>query len=244
MAKAGGYVQNEIADYGAMRNGSDGWAMVGKSMIAAAPLWRESSDDARAVLIKVSFLLGCLHLVLAHLRQAMAFWPNQKAFAEIGWSLILPAMLGVIWSLFFGATETMLVPFSVIIGAFVVGGALVILFNVPAKNPFKRVGFGIASALLPAIGTFGDTMSYIRLMAVGLASYYIAVAFNSLGASVAEAATWFAAAPIIIFGHLLNIALALIAIFAHGVRLNMLEFSTNAGVQWLGYEYKPFAETK
>jgi len=244
MALAGGYVQNGVADFAAMRNGSGGWATVGKAMIAVAPLWRESSDEARAVLIKVSFLLGCLHLVLAHLRQAIAFWPGQKAFAEIGWSLILPAMLGVIWGLFFGATEKMAVPMSVIIAVFIVGGALVVLFNVPDKNPFKRVALGIASALLPIIGTFGDTMSYIRLMAVGLASYYIAVAFNTLGATVAGAATWFAAAPIIIFGHLLNIALAMIAIFAHGVRLNMLEFSNNAGVQWLGYEYEPFAEPK
>jgi V/A-type H+-transporting ATPase subunit I len=52
------------------------------------------------------------------------------------------------------------------------------------------------------------------------------------------------AVPILIFGHGLNIALATIAIFAHGVRLNMLEFSNHAGVQWNGYAYRPFNTEK
>jgi V/A-type H+-transporting ATPase subunit I len=87
-------------------------------------------------------------------------------------------------------------------------------------------------------------MSYIRLMAVGLASYHIAAAFNELGASLADTATWFAAAPVIVFGHSLNIGLAIIAIFAHGVRLNMLEFSNNSGVQWAGYPYNAFGQSE
>ena len=89
-------------------------------------------------------------------------------------------------------------------------------------------------------------MSYIRLMAVGMASFYIAFAFNDLGATVAGSANWqwALAAPIIVVGHLLNIVLCLIAIFAHGVRLNMLEFSGGAGVQWAGYAYAPFAKIK
>jgi V/A-type H+-transporting ATPase subunit I len=45
---------------------------------------------------------------------------------------------------------------------------------------------------------------------------------------------------ILIFGHGLNLGLALIALFAHGVRLNMLEFSNNLGMQWTGYPYNPF----
>ena len=91
-------------------------------------------------------------------------------------------------------------------------------------------------------GAFGDMLSYIRLMAVGLASFYIASAFNDLGGRLGGASPWAIplAVLVVIFAHLLNIALCLVAIFAHGVRLNMLEFSTNAGVQWNGYAYTPF----
>lgn len=243
MATAGQYLKTvgaaEVPDYDAMGQAGGGWAGVGNAMISVAPLWRADSDAAREILIKLSFIFGCIHLVLAHLRQLLAYLPDLRAIAELGWCLVLVAMLGTIWSLFFAPP----VGSAIIIAGLGIGLALVIIFAVPARNPAKRLGLGFASSLLPLIGTFGDTMSYIRLMAVGLASYYIAVAFNSLGATVAESATWFAAAPIIVFGHVLNIALAIIAIFAHGVRLNMLEFSNNAGVQWLGYAYAPFVRT-
>lgn len=243
IAKAGGFVtETGQANYDALRQASGGWATIGKAMIALAPLWRADSDAARQLLIQISFLFGGIHLVLAHVRQAMGFWPNQRAWSEIGWCLVLAAMLGVIWLLFFGA-EALPVPPSVVVGGIVVGLVLVILFTAPSPNPVKRIGVGIASSLLPLIGTFSDTMSYIRLMAVGLASFYIAVAFNSLGATLAGSATWFAGGIVVAFGHLLNIGLAMIAIFAHGVRLNMLEFSNNAGVQWSGYAYSPFAKS-
>jgi V/A-type H+-transporting ATPase subunit I len=112
------------------------------------------------------------------------------------------------------------------------------------SNPLKRFFIGLASSILPLLSTFSDIMSYIRLFAVGLASYYIAAAFNGLGAQVANSATWIGGAPIVIFGHTLNIGLAAIAIFAHGVRLNMLEFSNNAGIKWAGYAYRPFTKDK
>ena len=134
------------------------------------------------------------------------------------------------------------VPSTVMLVGIFAGLALVVLFTAPYRNPVKRVLVGFASSLFPLIGTFGDTMSYIRLMAVGLASYYIAFAFNDLGATMAEAGTWGAAVPILLIGHSLNITLCVIAIFAHGVRLNMLEFSNNVGVQWAGYSYSPFSK--
>ena len=105
------------------------------------------------------------------------------------------------------------------------------------------LGLGLVSNLMPAIGTFSDTMSYIRLMAVGMASYYIASAFNGLAWQVGNVSPVLIIASVLILlaAHALNIILCLIAIFAHGVRLNMLEFSNNAGVQWVGTPYAPFA---
>ena len=122
------------------------------------------------------------------------------------------------------------------------GFLLAVVFDRPDLPIAKRLGIGFAGSLLPLLSAFSDTMSYIRLMAVGLASYHIAAAFNRLGAMVADTITWYAVLPILVvaFGHVLNIGLALIAIFAHGVRLNMLEFSNNAGVQWAGYAYTPY----
>ena len=244
MARAGGFFVDgdEQATYAALRAGDGVWATIGQVMMEA-PLWREDSDASRELLIQISFLLGTAHLVTAHLRRALALLPDQRILAEIGWSVVLLGMLGVIWGMFF---ESVPVPGSVLIWGLAGGLGLIILFGAPDRNPIKRVLVGFASALLPLIGTFGDTMSYIRLMAVGMASYYIAFAFNDLGATIAGGVMWqwALAVPIILVGHLLNIVLCLIAIFAHGVRLNMLEFSGNAGVQWAGYAYAPFAKIK
>jgi V/A-type H+-transporting ATPase subunit I len=212
---------------------------VARAMKAAGLLWRSDPEASRMLIIQISFVLGCVHLTLAHLRRLVGMLPGQQALSELGWCIVLWAMLGVIWLLFFGGAP---VGAGAIMACLGVGAALAVLFTHPARNPLKRVGIGLASSILPLLGTFSDTMSYIRLMAVGLASYYIAAAFNGLGADLAATATWLAGAPVVLFGHALNIGLAVIAIFAHGVRLNMLEFSNNAGVQWAGYAYRPFAE--
>jgi V/A-type H+-transporting ATPase subunit I len=179
-----------------------------------------------------------VHLILAHLRRVVELFPDIRAYAEMAWMVILGDMLVLIWYLMFVGPDQV----SPIVGiVLLLGLAAVSWCSEPQGSPVKRILTGFASAILPLLGTFSDIMSYIRLFAVGLASYYIADAFNGLGAQVAQSATWLAGAPIVIFGHALNLGLAAIAIFAHGVRLNMLEFSNNVGVKWAGYAYQPFA---
>lgn len=244
MALFGGYVQEiggqRTADIAAMQQGTDIWAVFGKFMLAAGPFWEPEANALRIMLMKVSFVLGCLHLVSARLQRFFGYFPNQKAYAELGWCLFLVGMLGLIWILFLGAAE-LPVPHEVVIALLAVGALCAVLFTVPQRNFLKRVFYGVAASLLSWLGAFSDMMSYIRLMAVGLASYYIALVTNQLAADASSAVWWGAAVFIIVVGHGINIALGAIAIFAHGVRLNMLEFSNNAGVQWSGYTYAPFA---
>jgi len=268
LASAGGFVTVDeagakVPDFDAMRKGTGFYASVGRAMMAPAAAWIPEPTKSgpapegeapaqpwnpRDLIIAISFIIGCVHLILAHLRRGLDLLPGQRTLAEVGWCVILVAMLSIIWMLFFGKKDhtASLLPVNVTLILLAVGCGLAILFGAPAKNPAKRIGIGLASALLPLLGTFSDTMSYIRLMAVGLASYYIAAAFNGLSATLADAIGWYTIVPIIVlvFGHLLNIGLAAIAIFAHGVRLNMLEFSNNAGVQWAGYAYAPFAAAR
>ena len=244
MARAGGFFVegNEDLTYQNLRDGDGGWAIVGKLMMEA-PLWRESAEAGRELLIKISFLIGSLHLIVAHLRRSAFILPDTRGIANIGWATVLVAMLGLIWGMFF-EDDAISVSSSLVVIVLAAGMVLVVGFGSPDRNPIRRVGVGIASSLLPLIAAFSDTMSYIRLMAVSLASFYIAEAFNTLGATVADSATWAVGALVVIFGHTLNMALVVIAIFAHGVRLNMLEFSNNAGVEWAGYAYNPFSKLR
>jgi len=216
---------------------------IGKLMASVGFLWRSDPKASRDLIIQISFVFGTIHLVLAHLRAAMALGRDIRTLAEIGWSIFLFGMLGVVWFLFF--PENLWMPIPVMGAMLGLGAVLLVCFSFPNRNPAKALGLGLASNVLPMISAFSDTMSYIRLMAVGLASYYIALAFNNLAIEVASGGIvmWIPAALILIFAHTLNIILGLIAVFAHGVRLNMLEFSSNAGVQWAGYPYAPFART-
>ncbi|MCD4823229.1 MAG: hypothetical protein K8S55_01365 [Phycisphaerae bacterium] len=221
------------------------WTPLGNLLSPLAILWRpvEQAKEGRDLIIQISFIFGTIHLVLAHLRQLIGKAPDLRALAELGWCSFLIGMLGLIWDMFFGTPAWM--PAPLMIGLLAVGFALVVLFSHPSRNPVKRIGLGLVANFMPAISTFSDTMSYIRLMAVGLASYYIASTFNDLAWQVGEASPILIIASVLILlaAHALNIILCLIAIFAHGVRLNMLEFSNNAGVQWVGHPYSPFTKT-
>jgi V/A-type H+/Na+-transporting ATPase subunit I len=207
-------------------------------------LVRGSEAETRTILIKICFVIGTSHLIVAHVRRFLALSPASEAIAEIGWCVVLTAMLGLIWILFFGSGEAPHWLPSAVIAGLATGLAVVIFFGAPDPSLARRLGMGLAGSLLPLTGTFSDTLSYIRLMAVGLASYYLGFATNTLAAQLAATATWFAGSFVLILGHLINIGLVLIAIFAHGVRLNLLEFSSNAGVQWTGYPYRPFADRR
>ena len=202
-------------------------------------LWRSNDDAARLVVIKISFLLGVIHLVTAHVKQVLALLPDPRALGELGWCSFLIGMFSVVWMMFSPDPVFPMIATYILLGG---GFALVVLFSRNDKNPVVRLSLGLLGNLMPMISAFGDTISYIRLMAVGLASYYIASAFNMLAGGIIESA-WWGIVPgviILVLAHSMNIALCLIAIFAHAVRLNMLELSSNAGVQWAGSPYKPF----
>ncbi len=218
-------------------------ASIARGFQSIAVVWTDDAETAMNNVIKISFLIGTIHLVLAHLLQAIGLAPSQRSIAQIGWVAFLIGMLGAVWTMFFPASQLM--PMNAVLGLLGAGYGLVVLFSVPCRNPLKRIGLGIATNLLPCIGAFSDTISYIRLMAVGLASYYIAFAFNGLAFTIGSAGSVYIvfSVLIIILAHTLNIILGLIAVFAHGVRLNMLEFSSNANVQWVGQPYAPFANT-
>ena len=55
------------------------------------------------------------------------------------------------------------------------------------------------------------------------------------------AVIWLVAAVLILLiGHGLNIVMGLLSVVVHGVRLNLLEFSGQLGMEWAGIAYDPF----
>jgi len=83
-------------------------------------------------------------------------------------------------------------------------------------------------------------MSYIRLFAVGMASLAIAQSFNGMASPMLKGLAFPAGMLILLIGHGLNIIMGLLSVVVHGVRLNLLEFSGQLGMEWAGIPYEPF----
>jgi V/A-type H+/Na+-transporting ATPase subunit I len=191
-----------------------------------------------AFIQKLCFLIGAIHLSLAHGWRIILKAPAFIALAELGW-------ICIIWAVFFLARNLILAESFPLFGnqLIILGLILVLFFTNPQKNIFKTIGSGLGTIALSLVNNFTDVVSYIRLFAVGLAGVAIADAFNAMAAGIVkkgDLVTLFAAAPVVIFGHLLNIILGPMSVLVHGVRLNVLEFCGHLGVTWNGFAYKPF----
>lgn len=183
------------------------------------------------------FLIGVIHLTVAHSIIAFRFINSLFALAQLGWICIL-------WGLFFIAGEIVLdKPLPQISGSlFLAGVTLVALFSNPQKNILKGILVSLGELPLKVISSFSDVVSYVRLFAVGYASVIMATSFNNmaLGVGFNNIFSGLFAALILFLGHSLNILLGLMGVVVHGIRLNMLEFSGHLNMQWSGEKYRPF----
>ncbi|MBN1524525.1 MAG: hypothetical protein JW904_08585 [Spirochaetales bacterium] len=199
-----------------------------------------AADQAK-FLMYVCFTIGVVHLSIAHLSSLVAFRKSLKAFSEMG-------KLAIIWGMYFMVLNLVLrepLPFFAV--HLLLGGLVfIVVFEYQEGNFLKGVAKGAANiflTLLSIISSFADIVSYVRLYAVSLAGAKIAIAFNDMSSAMGGAIPVVGiifAVLILFLGHALNIVLALIGVLVHGVRLNMLEFSSHAGMEWTGYSYSPF----
>ena len=187
-------------------------------------------------LINVCFMIGAIHLSVAHVWNAVRIINSTKSIAQLGW-------IGMTWTMYLAARSMILdAPFPswgfpLVLASFVA----LIFFQVPPKK-IKKDWPDLMMMPLNVISNFVDVVSYIRLFAVGSASLAVAMNFNdmALGHGVPTVFAGLIAALILLLGHVLNIALVALGILVHGVRLNTLEFSGHIGVQWKGIRYNPF----
>lgn len=219
----------------------------GSEQIAALPFLKDLvipniasfGVDNISFMMHLSFLIGAIHLTVAHGIRMVQFINSIRALSEVGW-------IALVWGLFL-LTEQLVLGKSMPdwgIWLFVGGAALVALFSVESKNFFKSMGISLANLPLSLISGFSDIVSYVRLFAVGMATAAVAASFNNMilpnGISGMGFINIIMAAIALLLGHGLNIALALMAVMVHGIRLNMLEFAGHLGVQFSGEAYKPF----
>jgi len=192
-----------------------------------------SGANQTAHLQLVCFVLALVHLSLWHCWRLVNASSTLEVIGQLGWIPILLLDFMVVLGLL--VFPGMALPaWALIAGG--VGLAMVLIGGVD----WRDVG-AICNFPFDLIGSFTDTLSYVRLFAVGMSGTYMAQSFNGMGMQLWETSPWLipVALLVIVFGHTLNVALAFMSVLVHGVRLNTLEFSNHAGIRWGGQAYKP-----
>lgn len=190
-----------------------------------------STASGKVMLQELCFLLGAVHLSIAQLWKGQR-GPKTLAFlSEVGWTIFIWFIYGLVRFLVLKVPLSFWVMPSLYVSCF-----LILFFTAPNPNPLKAIGAGLGALALNVASFLSDLISYIRLWAVGLASGILAHSFNEMAMQL----PFLVMILVLVVGHLINLGLGLVAVFAHGVRLNLLEFSNHLGMEWSGRDYDPF----
>ena len=234
----------------------------GMSILEAswAPAWLKGLcidgwfPDAKIAGFPVQMVLavaiGVLHICLAMIIKTINFTKRfgfKKTVATWGWTTLIVGGLVVV-SL--GMTEVLSAEAFkwTIIALAVVSGLAIYIFNTPGRNPLLNIGSGLWDTYNMVTGLLGDVLSYIRLYALGLAGGMLGNAFNIMGTMILDipvpGVNWVFCIIILIFGHVLNLAMSCLGAFVHPLRLTFVEYFKNSGYEGSGAKYNPLTKKK
>lgn len=202
------------------------------SMVAALDVVDINNFDA---MINLSIAIGVIHLLVATLSAGAAQANRWLLLGNLGWAIIFVS--GFAWYRWNMGQATL-----------ALGMLLVFCFSSDRQvRGGKSLLFRVLDGLKALTGFskgFGDVLSYMRLFALGLSSSQLAITFNNIAMEVRAEMPGIGllfAFLILLFGHLLNLALGVMGGVIHGLRLNLIEF-LNWGIKAEGYPFKPFAK--
>jgi len=173
------------------------------------------SEFNGSIMLELSLLVGVIHLGISLMRYSGRNW------AAIGWLVFL-----VGGYLYFP---------KVIVATSLVNYLGLVSKEIAYAVGYQMIYIGVSAAVLLAliqkklkglteimnvISIFADTLSYLRLYALTLASTVMAETFNELGFEVGLAF----GSLIILGGHSVNLLLGSMSGVIHGLRLNFLEW--------------------
>lgn len=193
-------------------------------------------------MMKVSLVVGALHLILANGVVALRGTSLAERARPIGWIAIILAGLGLYLGAGTAAGRDLGIGFG--------GGGVLTILLLSSERPLDSLGsllrrlFDGVASLAEISKLFGDVMSYLRLFALGLASASLALTFNQLAGQVYRSDVPLGVVIsllILILGHGINLLLAIISGFVHGLRLNFIEFF-NWSLDEEGYPFEPFGK--
>jgi len=198
----------------------------------------------------LSLIIGVLHISLAMIVKSV--WTVRRqglknSLSTIGWTLLIVGTVITATITIAGLVSETTAKW-IIIGIAVLSCLGIFIFNKIGRNPLINIGSGLWDTYNMASGLMGDTLSYIRLYALGLSGSMLGSTFNDLAVMIKGCGVpgldWVGFLLLVIIGHALNLALSALGAFVHPLRLNFVEFFKNSGYEGTGKGYKPLAIEK
>jgi V/A-type H+-transporting ATPase subunit I len=197
-------------------------------------------------LMTLALVLGLVHIVFG---KCVAAYKTKKqkgvkySIAPWAWVFVITSLLIVLGLPFMDIHLSQTVTY-ICYGIAIASALVAFLYNSPGKNIFINIGSGLWTTYNSASGLLGDTLSYIRLFAIGLTGGILGGVFNKLGVDMTAGLPMVARIPVMLLvlmiGHGLNIGLCTISSLVHPVRLVFVEYFKNSEFEGGGKEYLPF----
>ena len=196
----------------------------------------------------LALIIGVFHICLAMTVKAICYTQRDGFMANLsnwGWLLLIvggiaTAILAMMKVLSPEITQW------VIIAVGAISALGIYIFNDPKRNPLINIGAGLWDTYNMVTGLLGDVLSYIRLYALGLAGGMLGGAFNDIACMILgenpNIGSWIGFIVIIIFAHILNLALSALGAFVHPLRLTFVEYFKNVGYEGKGEKYAPLSK--
>ena len=186
----------------------------------------DSSKDFMTIL-KLSIIFGAVHLVIGLAIKAYILIKNghfmDAVYDVFLWYLTLTSLILLILAGKLGFTS---LTKSILLACILVGMLGIVAFGArDAKTIVGRIGGGLYS-LYGITSYIGDFVSYLRLMALGLAGGFIAVAINIIVKMLVGGGIAGIILGVIVFafGQSFNIFLSFLSAYVHTSRLMYVEF--------------------
>ncbi len=214
----------------------------------------ESSDSAEPpsiTFLKIALLLGIIHVIAGIAIRGYMKIREKKLFSAIvdEANQILLIIFGSIYvgnflSFINIDKDSMLLTVAGY-GMLVTSVIFILFIGRELKKPIPVVGKGLFEYYSFFSGTFGDVLSYARLMALGMATGVTAKSVGMISGMVFDIKIIGPIIGILIFivGHLFMMIINALGSFIHTARLQYLEFFTKF-YEGGGREFKPFKHNK
>ena len=186
------------------------------------PVVLDVNTDIMTIFI-ISIAFGFVHLILGLIMKAVVYFKNGKKidviYDVVSWLLILSGVLVF-------ALQGIITVFNSSIATWlIVIGVLILLFTQgrESESIVGKIGGGVYG-VYGVTGYIGDIISYSRLLALGLASGFIANAFNIMGGLIPFPFNLVITPLMLIPLHLFNLGINALGTYVHSARLQYLEF--------------------